>query len=212
LVVLGGSDPAERLASRETVRLAFVAALQLLPAKQRAALILHEVLHWTAAEVADLLGTSVASINSALQRARATLAAQQPALRDTTHLQDEAQRQLLGRYVDAFERWDVDSLVALLHEDVTLQMPPFALWLEGPEQLRQWFLGTGGGCAGSRLIPVCANGSPAFAQYKPNGQGVRVPFAVHVLETLDGRIVGQHSFLDVKRLFPLFGLPTQEPA
>ena len=212
LVVLSGSDPAEQLASRETVRLAFVAALQLLPAKQRAALILHEVLHWTAAEVADLLGTSVASINSALQRARATLAAQQPALRDTTHLQDEAQRQLLGRYVDAFERWDVDSLVALLHEDVTLQMPPFALWLRGPEQLRQWFLGTGAGCAGSRLIPVSANGSPAFGQYKPNDQGVRVPFAVHVLETRDGRIVGQHSFLDVERLFPLFGLPTHEPA
>jgi RNA polymerase sigma-70 factor (ECF subfamily) len=212
LIMPSSSDPSEQMASRETVRLAFVAALQLLPAKQRAALILHEVLHWRAAEVADLLGTSVASINSALQRARATLAAHQPRVSDTTHLHDDTQRELLGRYVDAFERWDVDSLVALLHEEVVLQMPPFALWLHGPEQLQQWFLGAGAGCRGSRLLRVSANGCPAFAQYKPNEHGERVPFALHVIETVDGRIVGHNSFLDVARIFPLFGLPLTEPA
>jgi RNA polymerase sigma-70 factor (ECF subfamily) len=219
LVVPTSANPAELALSRETIRLAFVAALQLLPPKQRAALILHEVLHWKATEIGELLETSVASINSALQRARATLSAHsseseeavftKPKARAAKYGQvDAAQEALLGRYVEAFERWDVESLVSLLHEDATLSMPPYALWLRGPSELRKWWLGPGSRCAGSRLIPLSANGLPAFAQYKPMGEeGNLAPFAIHVLEIEDGRLVGHNSFLDAARLFPLFGLP-----
>jgi RNA polymerase sigma-70 factor (ECF subfamily) len=217
LVLPTAVDPAAHAVSRESIRLAFVAALQLLPAKQRAALILQEVLHWKASEVADLLGTSVASVNSALQRARATLAAKSPsaeAVFDDTlarsgrsGLEDDSQRKLLGRYVDAFERWDVESLVSLLHEDATLSMPPYALWLRGPEQLRKWWLGPGAKCAGSRVVPISANGSPGFASYKAAPDGSYTPFALHILEMEGGRVTGHHSFLDSARLFPLFGLP-----
>jgi RNA polymerase sigma-70 factor, ECF subfamily len=209
LVVPRSQDPAEQLASRETIRLAFVAALQLLPARQRAALILHEVLQWQAADVADLLGTTTASVNSALQRARSTLAAQQRTASDSAEPKDDAQRALIGRYVDAFERWDVDSLVSMLHQEVTLSMPPYPLWLRGPEQVRKWFEGTGAGCARSIVVPVSANGLPAFASYKLDDDGESHPFAIHVLELAHDRIVGHTSFLDAARLFPLFGLPLE---
>jgi RNA polymerase sigma-70 factor, ECF subfamily len=206
--VVPDGDPLQQVSSRETVRLAFVNALQLLPAKQRAALILAEVLQWSANEVADLLGSSVASVNSALQRARATLAAQQPDSSQIARPQDAQQAALLGRYLDAFERWDVEGLVSLLHEDATLSMPPFALWLQGPDEVRKFWYGPGSACKDSKLVAVTANGMPGFAQYK-RADGKLTPWAVHVLEIVDGRIVGHNSFLDAARLFPLFGLPLE---
>lgn len=197
-------DPAELAASRESIRLAFVAALQHLPPKQRAVLILREVLRWQATEVAELLDTSVASVNSALQRARATLATVNI---DATPLPvDDEQRALLDRYVDAFERYDITSLVALLHEDATFTMPPFELWLQGTDDIAQWYVGQGSGCEGSRLVATSANGCPAFASYKPAGPGVWEPFNLHLVEISDGRISGLHHFL-YPELYPLFGLP-----
>src|SRR6478672_2872602 len=179
------SDPAERAAARESVRLAFVAALQHLPARQRAVLILREVLKWQASEVAELLGTSVASVNSALQRARATIdASDLDASTTPTQVDGEAERELLARYVDAFESYDVSAFVSLLSEDAQFSMPPYDLWLIGPEQVGQWLLGQGFACKDSRLVPLRANGSPAFAQYKPSDEpGVRKPWAIVVIET-----------------------------
>jgi RNA polymerase sigma-70 factor (ECF subfamily) len=200
-------DPAEMAEARETIRLAFVAALQHLPPRQRAVLILREVLRWRAAEVAELLDTSVASVNSALQRARSTLAAEDI---DTTdpHRMDEEQRALLSRYVDAFERYDLDSLTSLLHEDASWSMPPYELWLQTHEDIRSWCLGPGVGCRGSRLIATSANGSPAFGQYKPSAPGAgHEPWSLQVLEVSGGRISGITFFLDTATLFPLFGIP-----
>ncbi|WP_405717894.1 sigma-70 family RNA polymerase sigma factor [Streptomyces sp. NBC_01537] len=205
-VLESGGDPADQAVARESVRLALIAALQRLAPRQRAVLILREVLAWKASEVAELLDTSVASVNSALQRARATLSAGgEVPVSDPVRPMDEAQRSLLARYVDAFERYDLDALTALLHEDATLSMPPYELWLRGPEEIRAWFLGTGIGCRGSRLLPLTANGAPAFAQYRPGG----VPWAVQVIDISDGRITGLNAFLDTDRLFPLFGLPAR---
>ncbi len=201
-------DPSELAAARESIRLAFMAALQHLPPRQRAVLILRQVLRWKASEVADLLETSVASVNSALQRARATLAASDLASTDTAQPLDETQQALLARYVDAFERYDMDSLTSLLHDDATLSMPPYSLWLEGPVEIVRWHLGAGHGCQGSRLVPTVANGSPAFGQYRPSGPGGRhEPWALQVIEISDGQIVGLNAFLDTATLFPLFGLP-----
>jgi RNA polymerase sigma-70 factor, ECF subfamily len=199
-----GGDPAELAIARETIRLAFVAALQHLAPRQRAVLILREVLSWSASEVAELLATTVASVNSALQRARATLAAVNGTPTDTLRPMDKGQLALLARYVDAFERYDLDSLTSLLHEDATLSMPPLSLWLRGHADIREWMLGTGSGCRGSRLVPVVANGTPAFGQYRTTG-----PWALLVIEMSAGQIVGLNSFLDTERLFPLFGLPPQ---
>jgi RNA polymerase sigma-70 factor (ECF subfamily) len=205
-VIPEAADPADLAVARESVRLAFVAALQHLPPKQRAVLILREVLRWHADEVAELLETSVASVNSALQRARATLAASRDATAPAKPMDDQ-QRQLLARYVDAFERYDMDSLTALLHEDAHWNMPPYDLWLQTHRDIVDWCLGTGIGCEGSRLVPVSANGSPAFAQYKPGPDGGYVPWSLQVLEIRDGAIGGITFFLDTERLFPLFGLP-----
>ena len=202
-------DPAEVAVSRETIRLAFVAALQQLPPRQRAVLILCEVLRWKASEVAELLDTSVASVNSALQRARATLQASGVSSTDPVPAMDETQRELLARYVDAFERYDMDALTALIHEDATQSMPPYDLWLRGRDDIFTWWLGPGAACRGSRVIPtVAANGSPAFGQYKPSASGSGYdPWALQVLEVVDGRIVELTFFLESERLFPLFGLP-----
>ncbi|MEY2423195.1 MAG: polymerase sigma-70 factor, subfamily [Acidimicrobiaceae bacterium] len=198
-------DPAELAASRESIRLAFVAALQHLPATQRAVLILREVLRWQASEVAELLDTSVAAVNSALQRARATL--ETVNVDASTPLQvDDEQRALLERYVDAFERYDITSLVALLHEDAKFTMPPFALWLEGTDDIAQWYVGQGSACEGSRLVATSANGCPAFASYKLAGPGVWEPFNLHIVEISGGRISGLHHFL-YPELYPAFGLP-----
>jgi RNA polymerase sigma-70 factor (ECF subfamily) len=202
-------DPAEVAVARETIRLAFVAALQHLPPRQRAALILCEVLHWKASEVAELLDTSVASINSALQRARATLSAS--GVSATEALLDEADRELLARYVEAFERYDIDALISLIQEDATQSMPPYDMWLHGRDDILAWWFGPGIGCRGSRVIPtVAANGSPAFGQYKPSAAGDGYePWALQVLEVSDGRIVEFTFFLDTDTLFPLFGLPAR---
>ena len=169
-----GSDPAEIAVARETIRLAFVAALQHLPPRQRAVLILCEVLRWQASEVAELLETSVASVNSALQRARATLDEREPSPTDADPAMDDEQRELLARYVQAFERYDIEALTSLIHEDATQSMPPFDLWLRGRDDIFTWWFGPGIGCRGSRVIPtISANGSPAFGQYKPSETGKR---------------------------------------
>ena len=210
LVVPADGDPADVVAGRETIRLAFVAALQHLPPRQRAVLILCEVLRWKASEVAELLETSVASVNSALQRARATLEASEVSL-DAPPSADEADPELLARYVEAFERYDMDALTALIHEDATQSMPPFDLWLRGRDDIFTWWLGPGIACRGSRVIPtVAANGSPAFGQYKPSesGDGYE-PWALQVLELADGKIVELTFFLDTDSVFPRFGLPAR---
>jgi len=204
------TDPAEAAVAKESVRLAFMAALQQLPPKQRAVLILREVLAWKASEVAELLGTTVASVNSALQRARATLAETDGAGADaaTSDPLDEEQQKLLERYVAAFEGYDMTALTALLHEDAIMTMPPFDLWLVGTEDITGFMTTLGAGCAGSRLVPVEVNGLPGFAHYKPDPeQGGFSPWAVQVLEISKGRITGFHCFLDTARWFPLFGLP-----
>jgi len=205
------ADPAERLALRQSIRLAFVAALQRLPPRQRAALLLAEVLGWPAAEIAQALETSVPAVNSALQRARATLAESAPPETAPPGL-TPAQESLLARYVDAFERYDVDALAALLREDATLSMPPYTLWLRGPAAVKAWFLGRGGGCRGSRLVPTAANGLPAFGQYKLAGPGQPLsPWSLVVLELDGGRIAAMTHFLDTVTLFPRFGLPPELP-
>jgi RNA polymerase sigma-70 factor (ECF subfamily) len=205
-------DPAELAQAQETLRLAFVAALQHLPGRQRAVLILREVLRWSAAETAELLDSSVASVNSALQRARATIADTEPTTEDATTALDTAEAELLDRYVEAFEAYDMDSLAALLHEDATLSMPPYDLWLRGAEHIVAWNLGPGHGCRGSRLIATRANGLPAFGQYRPSGPGGAFePWALQVIEHSNGRITGLNAFLDTARLFPLFGLPPVPP-
>jgi RNA polymerase sigma-70 factor (ECF subfamily) len=203
------ADPATVVAERESIRLAFVAALQHLPPRQRAVLILREVLAWSAQEVAELLDTSVPSVNSALQRARATLAAADTAA-DVLAPMDEKQKSLLARYVKAFEAYDLEALTILLHEDATLSMPPLPLWLHGQDDITAWMAGTGSGCRGSRLVPVTANGMPAYGQYRPapGGEG-HDPWALIVLEVSAGRIAAVNNFLDTARLFPLFGLPAR---
>jgi RNA polymerase sigma-70 factor, ECF subfamily len=211
LVVPAEADPAEVAVARETIRLAFVAALQHLPPRQRAVLILCEVLRWKASEVAELLETSVASVNSALQRARTTLDESNISAADTAPSVDEADAELLARYVEAFERYDMDALTSLIQEDATQSMPPFDLWLSGRDDILSWWVGPGGGCRGSRVIPtVSANGAPAFGQYKPSASGSGYePWALQVLEIADGRIVELTFFLDTERVFPLFGLPAR---
>ncbi len=202
------ADPAELAILRQSVRLAFVAALQHLPPRQRAALLLTEVLGWSAAEVAESLETTVAAVNSALQRARGTLAARDVGSSGAT-LTDEQSR-LLERYVEAFERYDVDALTALLREDATLSMPPYALWLRGREAIGAWLTGRGCGCRGSRLVATAANGSPAFGQYRPGTDGApHRPWALVVLELSGDGIAAWNSFLDTEALFPRFGLPPQ---
>lgn len=197
-------DPAEVAAARESIRLAFVATLQHLPPRQRAVLILCEVLKWQASEAAELLDTSVASVNSALQRARATLAAAQGEPLD--ELDDPRHQALLARYVDAFERYDIDALVRMLRDDVVLSMPPFDLWLRGPEDLAAWFLGQGIGCRGARLVPLTLNGTAGFGNYRLTRPGLWEPFAIQVIEVAGGMIVGHHNFLGADR-FEAFGLP-----
>ena len=203
-------DPAVVTEEHETTRLAIIAALQHLPPRQRAVLILCEVLRWRASEVAELLETSVASVNSALQRARATLEVSNLSLSDAPRSVD-ADEELLGRYVKAFEEYDMEALTALIHEDAVQSMPPFDMWLSGRDDIFAWWLGPGIGCRGSRVIPtIAANGSPAFGQYKPSDSGSGYdPWALQVLEVADGKVVELTFFLDTETLFPLFGLPLE---
>jgi RNA polymerase sigma-70 factor, ECF subfamily len=196
-------DPADAAVERETIRLAFVAALQRLPARQRAVLILCEVLKWQASEAAELLETSVASVNSALQRARTTLASS-----DVRETDAEIDEELLERYVAAFEAYDIDRLTDLLREDAIQSMPPYDMWIAGRDDIFTWWFGPGIGCKGSRVIPVrTANGSPAFGQYKPDPEGGFSPWALQVIEISGGRIAELTFFLDTERIFPLFDLP-----
>jgi RNA polymerase sigma-70 factor (ECF subfamily) len=198
-------DPADLAVEHETIRLAFVAALQHLPPRQRAVLILCEVLRWQATEVAGLLETSVASVNSALQRARATIAKSDTGAGFTI---GEIDRELLDRYVAAFEAYDMDALTSLLREDATQSMPPYDMWLAGRDDIFTWWWGPGIGCKGSRMLPAGqANGSPAYGQYKPSAGGGYDAWALQVIEVKDGRVGELTFFLDTERLFPLFGLP-----
>ncbi len=206
-LLVSEGDPADVAVARETIRLAFVAALQHLPARQRAVLILCEVLRWQATEVAELLESSVASVNSALQRARTTLAAGNVSTTPSPPL-DEDQRALLARYVAAFEDYDMEALTSLIREDATQSMPPYDLWLHGRSDILEWWVGPGAACRGSRLVPTAAaNGSPAYGQYKPAPGGGYEPWALQVLELSGGRIGEFTFFLDTDTVFPLFGLP-----
>ncbi|MBA2697753.1 MAG: sigma-70 family RNA polymerase sigma factor [Nocardioidaceae bacterium] len=204
------SDPADVTVGRESIRLAFVSALQLLPPRQRAVLILRDVLRWKADEVAGLLDSSVASVNSALQRARTTIEAHATHARSAGERYDpldEEQQELLSKYVEAFESYDIARFVSLLHEDATQNMPPYEMWLQGRDDIGAWMLGPGHGCRGSRLLPVVANGAPAFAQYRASGPDGRYePWALQVLEVSNGKVVAISSFLDT-RLFARLGLP-----
>jgi RNA polymerase sigma-70 factor (ECF subfamily) len=195
-------NPAELAILRQSIRLAFVAALQHLPPKQRAVLLLMEVLGWFAAEAAEGLDTSVTAVNRALQRARATL--DDPNLSQPAPLTG-SQARLLERYVDAFHRYDADELASLLREDAAFSMPPYALWLQDPQAVRGWVLGRGSICRGSRLVPTAACGSPSFGQYHATPEGVYKLWAVIVLELSGDRISGWTSFLDTETLFPRFG-------
>ena len=200
-------DPAEQVMAKETLRLAFIAALQRLPARQRAALILCEVLRWKASEVAELLETSVASVNSALQRARATLEEKQAHSEPATTL-DTDQKDLLTRYMAAFEAYDFDALTSLLREDAIQSMPPYDLWLSGREDIFTWWAGPGAACRDSRLLEApSANGLVAFGQYKPSPDGGREPWALQVIQPGEGGLAELTFFLGTERLFPLFGLP-----
>ncbi len=206
--VAAGGDPAALTEARETIRLAFVAALQHLPPKQRAVLILCEVLRWKASEVAELLETSVASVNSALQRARATLEASDVSLAEESGSLEAADADLLARYVRAFEEYDMEALTSLIREDAIQSMPPYELWLSGREDMLSFWVGPGATCRGSRMIPAgSANGSPAYGQYRPSADGGYEPWALQVVEIEDGRIVELTFFLDTGAIFPLFGLP-----
>jgi RNA polymerase sigma-70 factor (ECF subfamily) len=203
-LVVPEGDPAEVAVARESIRLAFVAALQHLPPRQRAVLILCEVLRWKASEVAELLDTSVASVNSALQRARASLEEA-----DTAARTKDVDPELLERYVAAFENYDIETLTSLLAEDAQQSMPPYDLWLRGRDDILTWWFGPGIGCEGSRLIPVATtNGSHAWAQYKPDPEnGGHAPWALQVIEFSGGRVVECTFFLDTDAIFPLYGLP-----
>jgi RNA polymerase sigma-70 factor (ECF subfamily) len=209
LVVSADADPAEQAVAKESLRLAFIAALQHLPPRQRAVLILREALRWEASEVAELLDTTVASVNSALQRARAALEARDVGSAEAGGPLSEEQEELLARYVDAFQDYDMESLTSLVHEDATQTMPPFTLWLRGRDDIFNFWLGPGAGCRGSRLIPVAANGLPAWGQYRPDpsGDGSYEPWAVMVVRLDEGGIAELTFFLETERLFPLFGLP-----
>ncbi len=206
-----GADPAETAVLRESVRLAFVTALQHLPARQRAVVLLRDVLRWPATETADVLETSVAAVNSALQRARATLGDLDPDEHGAA-APDPAQARLVERFMDAFERYDVPLIVNLLREDAIQSMPPFAMWLQGAEDIGSWMLGPGAGCRGSRVLATEASGCPAFGQYRMDPTGGHAPWALQVLEITGDRVAGLHTFLDAAELFPLFGLPPHLPA
>jgi RNA polymerase sigma-70 factor (ECF subfamily) len=206
-----GGDPAELAVQQDTVRLAFVAALQHLPARQRAVLVLREVLAWSAADVAELLDTTVASVNSALQRARATIASLDAEPTATAASLGAEEQELLARYVEAFQAYDIARLVEVLHEDAGISMPPLALWLRGREDLRGWYLGHGIGCKGSRMLPLAINGQPGFAQYRVDPDGGHAPWSLQVVEIRDGKVAHVHHFLDSQmfptRLFARFDLP-----
>ncbi len=208
-VLRDSSDPADVAEQRSSIRLAFVAALQHLPARQRAALVLCDVLQWPAAEAASLLETTTAAVNSSLQRARATLSTQTITRRP--ELLDPDDAALVARYAAAFERYDMVELASLLRDDAIMSMPPFAMWLRGPQDITTWMVQPGPSeCAGSVMLPTWANGCPAFGQYRPHPDGGWAPWGLQVLDLRDGRIASIDVFLallEPDRLFASFGLP-----
>jgi RNA polymerase sigma-70 factor (ECF subfamily) len=205
-----GADPAAAAEAKATLRLAFVAAVQHLPAKQRAVMLMREVLRFSAAETAEALHLSPASVNSALQRAKATMEQVHAKPEESYTLDDAELRKLVDGYVSAFEAYDMDALTALCTQDVALSMPPFPLWVQGHADVVEFMLTTGKGCENSKLVPVAANGLPAFGHYKPSDTpGVWEPWSITVLELEGGRISGLNYFLDTPKLFPLFGLPPE---
>jgi RNA polymerase sigma-70 factor, ECF subfamily len=206
------ANPHELAVLRQSIRLAFVAAVQHLPPRQRAVLLLMEVLGWSAAETAECLGMTTAAVNSAIQRARATLAQRNVSLQPSEEELSEDESDLLNRYVDAFHLYDVDALVSLLREDATMSMPPYAFWLQGPGSIKAWLLDRGAVCRGSRLLRTEASGMPAFAQYHPQPDGSFAAWGLIILEREGGRIAAWNTFLDVEKLFPLFDLPMTLPA
>lgn len=199
-------DPAIVAEARESIRLAFVAALQLLPPKQRAALILCDVLRWPAIDAAELFETTTASVNSALQRARATLAAAGATSSSDPRPDRSVDQELLDRYVGAFERYDMDELVAVLRADAVLSMPPWDVWLIGHDDIVHWFLNQGLGCRDGRLVPIEVNGGPGFGNYHRMAENRWEPFAIQVIEITGGRISGHHNFIGAD--FTEYGLPT----
>jgi RNA polymerase sigma-70 factor (ECF subfamily) len=203
------ADPAEQLMLRQSIQLAFMAALQHLAPKQRAALLLIEVLGFSANEAASTLDVSVASVNSALQRARAALEKRDNGASPELSV---AQQDLVTRYISAFESYDIDGLTTLMRQDATICMPPYSLWLQGHDHIRSWMRGPGIGCRGSRLIPTSACGSPAFAQYRRDPAGGFKPWALIVLDLAADQISGTTSFLDADSLFRRFGFPLTLPA
>jgi RNA polymerase sigma-70 factor (ECF subfamily) len=211
LVLPRTDDPAEAAVGRESIRLAFVAALQHLSPRQRAVLILRDVLRWRASEVAELLDCTTGSVHSMLRRARAALAAAGGTGTPPAPAAGHEQAAVVERYVAAFERFDMDAVVELLHEDVVLSMPPLQLWMRGAGVVRDWFVAAPFGCRDVRLVPVEANGSPALASYRPRVDGHHEAFGIQVLDLSGDRVAGIHAFLDV-RLFPLFGVPTAVPS
>lgn len=212
LVVPEGASPAERVLLKESVRLAFVAALQHLPPRQRAALLLTEVLGFSAEETAQTLETTTQSVNSALQRARETLSRKEL---DRLHAPlPAASASLLGDFLAAFERYDVPAIAALLRADAVQNMPPYVMWLEGAADIAAWMAGPGAGCRGSRVVPIEVSGTRGFAQWRrasetPRGgpEGGHVAWAIVALDVIDDRIAGLTYFLDTARFFPRFGLP-----
>jgi RNA polymerase sigma-70 factor (ECF subfamily) len=206
------AGPEAQAIERESIRLAFLSAIQQLPPRQRAVLILRDVLRWRAAEVADLLEMTVAGVNSALQRAHETLERRRVPIEAVGGTPEPDDRAILARYIDAFERYDMDALTAVLREDATWSMPPYEMWLQTHDDVRAWCLGPGIGCRGSRLLPLDVNGSHGFAQYKPAPDGTLRPWSVQVVEIENGRISGLTFFLDTERFFPMFGVPAFLPA
>jgi len=204
-------DPADVAVARETIRLAFITALQHLPARQRASLILCEVLRMPAAEAAATLGTSVPAVNSALQRARATLDALPSEQRPGPLDADQAG--MLARYVDAFQRYDMEQLVTLLADDALMTMPPFAFWVRGAQDVCRWMLEpTPSLCRNSIMVPAGqVNGVHALAQYKPDPAGGYAPWALQVHEVSGGRVSRLTFFLDTGRIFAELGLAPHLP-
>ncbi|MBF5000390.1 sigma-70 family RNA polymerase sigma factor [Nocardia sp. BSTN01] len=203
------NDPADHVARAETVRLAFVSALQHLSPRERSVLILRDVLAFRATEVADLLDTTVPSVNGYLRRARAALiAAKQPDGGTFPNVgeSDRQTQELLERYVKAFQLQDLASLMTILHEEARLSMPPYTLWIQGVHHVLSWFDRHSSTCANSRLVPLRANGSPAYAHYHRNNNGAFTAFAIQVLDITDGRISAIEQFL-APELFELFELP-----
>jgi len=203
-------NPEDRIIRKDTLRLCFIALLQYLPPRQRAVLILKDVFEWPARQIAETMDMSPAAVNSALQRARETMERVKLRSDELSPMREEPDPELLSRYLEAFEAFDVDKLVALFHEEGCMSMPPFPMWVQGKENLHRFFTLTRWHCEGSRFIPVKVNGGyPAFAQYSPSSDGtVLTPWGIHVVELKGGKILHVQNFINAK-LFLRFGLPEQ---